>query len=360
MLNILIPMGGKDTFSVSEQNAYPKILSDVEGKLLIERAAMPFIKIKTDKKITVTIPEKQINDYKLNKVLPLLDASLEVFSLSGDTQGAACSCLLAIDKLELDSPLIISSFEQVLDVDVEHYLNVFLSEDVDAGVLTFDAIHPKWSYVKTDMNNYVTQAAEKLPISKNAIAGFYFYKTARLFIEAIQNMIRNDVKHNNLFYISPSLNEVILREGKVLALSIPKNKYFHIQDEHALTAFEEKVTEEKKKLHNLILQSTEEYVTQFDNKSITGIAEFFSPEFHLTDPSASIKGKQEVISYITELFSEHAELNFIAKNIIVDNKTSLIEFTLKLGDILLVGTDVIYWNEQAKMIAMNAYLYEVK
>jgi len=360
MLNILIPMAGKDTFSISEQNAYPKILSDVEGKLLIERAAMPFINIKADKKITVTILEKQINDYKLDKVIPLLDASLEVFPLSGETQGAACSCLLAIEKLELDSPLIISSFEQVLDVDVEYYLDIFLSENVDAGVLTFDAIHPKWSYVKTDINNYVIQAAEKLPISKNAIAGFYFYKTARLFIEAIQNMIRNSVKHNNLFYISPSLNEVILREGKVLALPIPKNKYFHIQDEHALTAFEEKVTAEKKNFHNLILQSTEEYVTQFDNKSITGIAKIFSPEFHLTDPSVSIKGKQEVISYITEIFSEHVELNFVAKNIIVDNKTSLIEFTLKLGDTLLVGTDVIYWNEQAKMIAMNAYLHEVK
>ncbi|MEW6994797.1 nuclear transport factor 2 family protein [Colwelliaceae bacterium MEBiC 14330] len=360
MLNILIPMAGKGTFSVSEKNAYPKILSDIEGELLVERAASSFVSIKADKRIIVTIPEQKINDYKLNNVFSLLDKTIEVLPISGETQGAACSCLLAVEQLDLDSPLIISSFEQVLDFELDPYLDIFIEKKVDAGVLTFDSIHPKWSYVNTDECGYVTQAAEKNPISKHAIAGFYFYRTARLFIEAIKSMIRNDVRHNNLFYVSPTLNEIILKEGKVLALPIEKENYFHIQDEHALEAYEDRVMTERENSSASVLQRTKEYISAFDSKSLIEVDNFFSIDFHLTDPDVSIKGKQNVLDYIGGIFNNVSSLSFEAKSIVVENKTSVIEFILKVDGVKLIGTDVIRWNENGKMISMNAYLYESK
>ena len=197
-LNILIPMAGKSTFDVTNSNAFPKVLTDVNGKLLIERSSEAFTSLPYDKRIIVAVPKNQISDYKLDKVLPLLDESIEICAINDETQGAVCSAMLAIEHLDLDEPLIISSFEQVLDLDLAPFIDKFINNDVDAGVLTFESIHPKWSFVKTDGNGVVSQAAEKYPISKHAIAGLYFFKNSRIFIEAAKNMIRNDVMYNGL------------------------------------------------------------------------------------------------------------------------------------------------------------------
>ena len=49
------------------------------------------------------------------------------------------------------------------------------SKNLDGAILTFEAIHPKWSYAKCDEEGYVTEVAEKV-ISKNATVGVYYWK----------------------------------------------------------------------------------------------------------------------------------------------------------------------------------------
>lgn len=359
MLNILIPLSGESTFKVSKLNAFPRILTEVDGRLLIERAAEPFLNLHGAKKITVAVPQKESEKYQLGKVVALLGENINTCAINGDTQGAACSSLLAIESVELDKPLIISSFEQVLDFDINPHIQEFIAEDVDAGVLTFESIHPKWSYVKTDASGYVTQAAEKMPISKQAIAGVYYFKSAQLFMDSAKSMIRKGVKTNDSFFISPTLNEVILKEGVVKAIEINKQHYFHINDEHAFEAFESKVFEDKENFKSEIKKRTQVYIEAFDAKDIEKVASFFNFDFHLTDPSVSIKGKDEVVKYINDLFESQDVLSFVGNNIFVtDDLASIIEFELTLGEMVLVGVDVIQWNEHREMINMNAYLYE--
>ena len=39
---------------------------------------------------------------------------------------------------------------------------IFLSDkSIDAGILTFKATHPKWSYAKVDKDGFVKEVAEK-------------------------------------------------------------------------------------------------------------------------------------------------------------------------------------------------------
>jgi dTDP-glucose pyrophosphorylase len=359
MINILIPLAGKDTFSTDSDNAFPKILSDVSGELLIERAAKAFIALNYEKKIVIAIPKKESEKYQLNRVLPLLDEQIKLCNINGNTQGAACSALLAVESLNLDAPLIISSFEQVLDFDLKPYVEDFFENDVDAGVLTFEAIHPKWSYVKVCDEGWVTQAAEKMPISKNAIAGFYFYKSARHFVEAAQGMIRKDVKTNGLFFIAPTINEIILNGGRVKAIKIDKKNYFHINDVHSLELYEENIVAEQHTKRQKLLKLTTDYVQAFDSKDIGGVEQFFSDNFKLRDPAVSIKGKKEVTNYIEGIFNSVKSLQFEAKNILVTAELqSIIEFELTIDGKSLIGTDVIQWDKDFKMLDMNAYLYE--
>jgi dTDP-glucose pyrophosphorylase len=359
MLNILIPLSGKNTFKVNELNAFPRILNDVDGKLLIERAAKPFINLDCDKLITVAIPKEDAEKYQLSKVVSHLAKDINICKINDSTQGAACSALLAIENLDLDSPLIISSFEQVLDFDISEHINNFIECDVDAGVFTFEAIHPKWSFVKTDRTGTVIQAAEKIPISNQAIAGLYYFKTARMFFEATKSMIRKDVKTNGSFYISPTLNEIILREGVVKAIEIDKDKYFHISDDHALESYELKVSDQKAFLKKEILNRTKKYITAFDNKNLAQIEFLFSTDFTLKDPNVSITGKEKVLTYINDIFKVKNELSFIEKNIhVTDELCSIIEFELEIDNQKFIGTDVIQWNTELLMLNMNAYLYE--
>ena len=358
MLNILVPLAGKDTFNTNENNAFPKILSDIDGSLLIERAAQPFINLKSNKKIVVAVPEKEAKKYQLNKILPLLDDSIELCNINSDTQGALCSALLAIEHLDLDFPLIISSFEQVFDFSISPFISAFLDEGVDAGVLTFDAIHPKWSYVKIGHDGFVTQAAEKIPISRNAVAGLYFFKSASIFIEAAKDMIRKDVTHNGLFYISPTLNEIILNEGRVKAISIDKQHYFHINDDYALERYENNVGLENTDVSKQIKLKTEAYTTAFNDRNLENVGQFFSESFKLTDPAVSLLGKEGVLRYIDNIFNSAEKLCFKARRIITTDSQSIIEFELTIDQKTLVGTDVIQWDESLKMTSMDAYLYE--
>ncbi|MUK29464.1 hypothetical protein GNP44_05020 [Aliivibrio fischeri] len=359
MINILIPLAGKNTFKLNDSSAFPNILNDICGELLIERAAKPFTDLVQNKKIIIALPKEESEKYRLNKVLPLLSEDITLCNINGNTKGAVCSALLAIEHLDLDSPLIISSFEQVLDFDLYPLITDFINSKVDAGVLTFEAIHPKWSYVKVDDEKNVTQAAEKLPISRNAVAGFYFFKTARIFFESAQAMIRKDVKTNDLFYISPTLNEIILNEGTVKALPIDKAHYYHINDEHSLGKFEEKVLSEKHNPNYVLRKRTEDYAKAFNSRDIDQVKPFFASQFKLNDPSISLEGSINACEYIDKIFSGVNTFSFEVKNIFVtDNRCSIIEFELEIDGNVLVGTDIIKWNEKLNMLSMNAYLYE--
>jgi len=351
-------MAGNSTYKTSEVHSFPKMLSEINGKLLIERSASPFLELSDENNIIAVLPKKQMVDFNLDKVLKLISSSISICSISDKTQGAACSALLAIEHLDLDTPLIISSFDQILDLDLSPLVNQFIEQDVDAGVLTFEAVHPKWSFVKVNEHSYVTQAAEKSPISKTAIAGFYYFKKASVFVESTKHMIRNNVMHENLFYISHTLNEVILRGGKVLSLPIPKDKYFHFHDDHALDLYEEHFNLTHSSTNPTILTRTEAYVKAFDSKSISAVADFFSPNFTLTDPATSISGKDKVIDYIQSIFESTESIRFVSKKIMVDSNNSVIEFELILDGKVLLGTDIIKWDNENKMISMNAYLYE--
>lgn len=354
MINILIPLSGKNTFKINKQNSFPRILNEVNGKLLIEHAAEPYINIGLEKKITVAIPLKEADKYQLNKVVSLLGSNISTCSINGSTQGAACSALLAVESLDLDCPLIISSFEQVFDLDIEGFIQYFLDEKVDAGVLTFEAIHPKWSYVKTDAQGYVTQAAEKMPISKQAIAGFYFYKTARLFIEAAKSMIRKDVKTNDSFFIAPTLNEIILKEGIVKSIKIDKEKYHHISDEHTLELFDIQMSEKKEKSSKVFDRLTKEFFELYSRYDYDKMSTFFSNNIEFVESEKIIYGKHNSIQRMKEILDHNLKLNLKKINVTYDSST-IIEYGLEDNGKLSSGVFIIYWNEDKNISKIKSY-----
>jgi hypothetical protein len=355
-LNILVPLAGNRAFKINEGSSFPKILNEINGKLLLERACAPLLDLPYDKNFLTVVPKQHVKQFNLDKVLSSLSQNIHVIKIEGDTLGATCTSLLAIDKLLLDEPLIITSFEQVLDLDLHPYIEQFFAQSADCGVLTFDSIHPRFSYVLTDENGNILEAAEKRPISRNAVAGLYFFKTAGQFIEAAKSTILNSAVDSG-YYLSSTINELILSGKIVKACQIDSERFFHFHDSHNLEQYEASLGTHA--LTTSIFTKTKMYIEAFSSRNIDLVSRFFAKDFHLTDPAVSLVGKENVVRYISEIFDSCTNLSFKEKNIFVDGKHSVIEFELTIDNKLLNGTDVITWNNQNKMVSMNAYLYEV-
>ena len=106
----------------------------------------------------------------------------------------------------------------------------------------------------------------------------------------------------------------------------------------------------------MLKELTKKYIEAFDSKDLNKCAELFTEDFTLEDPVVKrIEGKDKVIKVIQGIFDSCTTLDFNAKNLYQDNETTIIEFVLKLDDTILIGTDIIKW-ENNKMKELRAYL----
>ena len=98
---------------------------------------------------------------------------------------------------------------------------VMVNGDCDGGILTFPASHPKWSYAKLDDDGFVSEVAEKKPISKHATVGVYWWKKGSDYVKYAEQMIEKNIRVNNELYVCPVYNEALLNGARV--------KKFHIE-----------------------------------------------------------------------------------------------------------------------------------
>jgi len=224
MINILIPLAGSNQFFDKKEYPYPKPLIEINNKTMIEHVIENFNNIKEEKQFIFIVNSEDCKKYHLDNVLNLLtNNSCKVVKIDNVTKGAACSAMMAIEHINNDTPLIISNADQLFDDNLDDIISHF--KDVDGGVVSFDSIHPRWSYARLNEDNYIVETAEKRPLSKNAIAGLFYFKNGKYFINSAMKMIQKDASVNNLYYISPTLNEMVLDNKKLVICKIDNEKY---------------------------------------------------------------------------------------------------------------------------------------
>ena len=192
MVNILIPAMGKSTFFTD--SFFPKQLIEIKGRTMLEMVIDNYACIDSKNYIFI-FDDKECSEFHL-------DSSVKILS----------------------PPLIIANSDQIIDADYQSVLRYFLDKNADAGIITFPSIHPRWSYARKK-GEEVVEVAEKRPLSKDAIAGFYYYAKGSDFVEGAQKAIFKNNCLKGRFYISASINEMILAGKKVVYYDIPKEKY---------------------------------------------------------------------------------------------------------------------------------------
>ncbi len=249
MINILLPMASKSKYFSGPEYRFPSTLIEINGKPLIEAVIENLDTIKGEKTFIFVVNQNDCSEYHIDDVLSLVAGErCRIIKLAEETRGAACSALMAVEYIGNADRLIIANCDQLIEEDLNGVIGRFDAHKADAGVVTFEAIHPRWSYVLADKQDSILEVAEKRPISRNAIAGFYYFRRGGDFIRAACAMIEKDAHVDGQFYIAPAMNEMVLENKKLEIYRIPNGKYCTFYSPQKIKEYELKYVYEGGKL----------------------------------------------------------------------------------------------------------------
>jgi beta-phosphoglucomutase-like phosphatase (HAD superfamily)/dTDP-glucose pyrophosphorylase len=216
--NILIPMAGSGSRFFNAGYKDPKPLINVNGKPMIQRVVE---NLGIPGSYIFIVQAEHYKKYKLKSVLENIYPGCKIIQVDGVTDGAARTALLATEYINTQRPLIIANSDQLLDWDNSKFIAQLLDAGVDGNMALFLANENKWSYAKIQ-NNRIVEVAEKLVISNNASTGIYGWAQGCDYVKYAKQMIDNDIRVNNEFYICPVYNEAIKDNKNILPMFVNK------------------------------------------------------------------------------------------------------------------------------------------
>lgn len=237
-MHIMIPACGNNQQFLA--NYWPKNVTEVNGKVMIQYAIENFNSF-PDKNFVFILNKKECDHFHTNSMVSLLvPGNKDIITLENETGGALCTCLMAVEFINDDNELIISNNDQKFDCDLLKVIQSFRQKNADCGLICFECVHPRWSFVRVE-NGYVTEAAEKMPISKNAIAGIYYFKKGKDFVEAAKKAILKNQQCNNRYFISAAVNEMILLGKTVIAETVENKQYHTFYEPKQIEKYEQEI-----------------------------------------------------------------------------------------------------------------------
>jgi len=218
-MNILIPMAGAGSRFEKAGYTFPKPLIDVRGKPMIQWVVD---NLNVEAKYIFIVQKKHFEKYNLKDTINNFCPNNEIVQIDGITEGAACTTLLAKSYIDNDQSLIIANSDQFVEWDSDDFMYNCSASDLDANILAFKSTHPKWSYAKSNEFGYVTEVAEKKPISDMATVGIYYWRRGSDYVKHAEQMINKNIRVNNEFYVCPVFNEAIQDGKKIRTYNIEK------------------------------------------------------------------------------------------------------------------------------------------
>jgi dTDP-glucose pyrophosphorylase len=237
-MKVVVPMAGPDDAFQLNGIVTSKNLIELDGRPLVQHVYENLAQLENSDFVFV-VRKEEVSRYHLAEVLKLLSPAAQVIVAHSATAGAACTALLAIEHIGRDEELVITNGDQVIQEDLAKVVATFRDHDLDGGTIIFDSVHPRWSYVRVDAEGLVREAAEKRPISRNATAGFYYFRRGGDFVEAAAALIRKDAHVNGNFYVCPTFNQLILEGKRIGTFPIQRDAYFSFATPQGVQLYEE-------------------------------------------------------------------------------------------------------------------------
>jgi dTDP-glucose pyrophosphorylase len=220
-LNIVIPLAGLGSRFSKAGYKDPKPFIDINGVRMIEMV-INNIKPSRPHKFIFIAKSKHLSNYNGYDILNNAANGCTIIPINENTQGAACTVLLAKEFIDNEEPLMIANSDQLVNININTYLNQVdkMYEYSDAVIMTMRRKEPKWSFCGRNAYGYIDKVVEKQPISNEATVGIYNFKRGSDFVKSAEIMIAKNKRYNNEFYVAPVFNELIEQGGRVEAIEI--------------------------------------------------------------------------------------------------------------------------------------------
>ena len=220
-MNIVIPMAGRGSRFFDNGYAEPKFMLSIENVSLLE-FSVNSLPINLATKIIFILLREHQNSWNVIEFIKSKYSSydLEFIVLDDVTRGQSETVLKAKDLVNNSTELLIYNIDTYFEsVTLEENL---ASKGCDGYIGAFTDNQNKWSFAKVDSSGYVSETAEKVAISNNALTGLYHFSEGSDFVRVAEKAINDNELVKNEFYIAPLYNELI-KEGKKFKLDLTSN-----------------------------------------------------------------------------------------------------------------------------------------
>jgi len=232
--NLVIPSAGQGRRFSEVGYQYPKPLIQVDGQPMIQVVMENLTGVGRP---IVIMQRKHIDHYCAEYHLKRVNPETVLVTTDGLTEGSTCTILLARELINNQNELIMANSDQYVDFDVKEFVAAMRARRADAGMITFKASHPKWSYAKIGPMGEVEHVAEKQVISDQATVGIYYYRRGSDFVRYAERMIAKNIRVNGEFYVSQAFNEYIADGKRVLTFEIASDAMHGLGTPEDLEAF---------------------------------------------------------------------------------------------------------------------------
>ena len=234
-------MGGRGARFANQGYLLPKPLIDVKGQPMIKWV---IDSLKVDANFIFIVNQDHIDQYRIDYLLKSFVPGCQIVIDSPTLQGPATSCLVAKDLINNNKHLFIANCDQYLEYDSSHFFYQNIVKHNDGSIITFKEKEGsnKWSFVRLDEHGLVDQIKEKQVISNLASTGHYYFDKGSDFVKYAEQMIKDDIRVNNEFYVS-GVYEYMLKDNKKVSnytvdsfagLGTPLDLVEFIKQDHAL------------------------------------------------------------------------------------------------------------------------------
>lgn len=134
------------------------------------------------------------------------------------TEGQACTCMLARDMLDPEEPLLIAGCDNGMDIDRAAY--DALTKECDCIVFTYrhnEAVlrNPNaYGWIIADAQGNITgtsikKAISDTPMEDPAVVATFWFRQAKIFLEATEKMIAENDRINGEYYVDQVAKHVL-------------------------------------------------------------------------------------------------------------------------------------------------------
>jgi NDP-sugar pyrophosphorylase family protein len=223
----LIPMAGEGKRFLNDGYKIPKPLIRINGTPMFVYAAKSLPK--ADQFIFICL-KKHVKKYKINKEIKNFFPKAKVIILDKLTNGQATTCLKAEKILKKNDILTIGACDNAMIYNQKKLDKKINKSDLVIWTFKDDKIVSNnsnmYGYVKVkkpDNASYVSckKTISKTPGNDHTIIGAFSFKKAETFLKYSRNLIKNNKRINNEFYLD-SVADLCVSSGLKVKVNLVK------------------------------------------------------------------------------------------------------------------------------------------